>query len=273
MPLDLRALPEPAELHARFAAQRALHWADPLPTKAQITAEFGPLATGQALSRLDAIGWMNAEATGEMLASARPGSVMYQLDRRIKSPQSLARKVRKYLGRSQRPPSIEDLQRFTVIVPAHDELVDLVKHVASELQERGWQLNQVRNSYTEGSRYKGFHLDTQDPRGQRIEVQLHTTASIAVKEATTTLYEIERDTRVSKTDRDDARAECVRLSAKLPTPQGLDELTDLGGCPVTVRGYGLGRTSTKHVGVEEPHVPNLRLCSERRRLTGKEKEL
>jgi hypothetical protein len=273
MPPDLRALPEPAELHARFAAQRALQWEHPLPTKAEIAAEFGPIATGRALSQLDAIGWMNAEATREVLAAAKSGSVMYQLDKRIKSPLSLARKINKYTGTSQRPPSIEDLQRFTVIIRAHDELVDLVKHVASELQDHGWQLSAVRNSYVEGSRYKGVHLDTQDPRGQRIEVQLHTAASIAVKEATTSLYEIERDPRLRRTSREEAKAECVRLSAKLPTPRGLDELADLGGCPVTVRGYGLGRTSTQQVGVEGTHVPNHRPWAERGRLTGKEKEL
>jgi hypothetical protein len=94
-----------------------------------------------------------------------------------------------------------------------------------------------------------------------------------VKEATTSLYEIERDVRLPKDDRDQATAECVRLSAKLPTPQGLDELTDLGGCPVTVRGYGLGQTPGRQVGVNGTHVPDLRLSFEGKRLTSKEKEL
>lgn len=271
--MDLRALPEPTDLHARFAAQRALQWGHPLPTKAEIAAEFGPLATGRALSQLDSIGWMNAEATREVLASTKPGAAIYQLDKRIKSPQSLARKVKKYTGRSGRLPSIEDLQRFTVMAHAHDDLVDLVRHVAGDLQGRGWQLSGVRNSYVEGSRYKGVHLDTQDPRGQRIEVQLHTVASIAVKEATTSLYEIERDIRLPRNNRDEAMVECVRLSAELPTPQGLDELTSLGGCPVTVRGYGLRQAPTREVGVDGAHVPDLRLSAERKKLTSKEKEL
>jgi hypothetical protein len=103
----------------------------------------------------------------------------------------------------------------------------------------------VRNSYVDGSRYKGLHLDWRNPAGLRIEIQVHSPSSVAIKEATTRLYEVERDRSLPRPDRDAARAECVRLSATLEQPPGLDRLTSLGGCEVYVRGYGLGRRTGK----------------------------
>jgi hypothetical protein len=201
---------------------------------------------------LDGIGWRNAEATKELLSSVADGARLYQLERRIKSPQSLARKIKKQIGGSRRQPSLEDLQRYTVMTSDHERLVDLLKGTASRLQDRGWELKRIRNSYVPGSRYKGIHLDTHDPRGQRIEVQVHSAASLAVKEATTRPYEVERDERRPKPEREVARGECIRLSESLPTPRGLDHLTELGGCPVTVRGYGLDRNPDRPSGTTSP---------------------
>ena len=148
----------------------------------------------------------------------------------------------------------------------------MARHVTDEIRARGWTIDGVRNSYVDGSRYKGLHLDIREPGGRRIEVQLHTSASIAVKQATTRPYEIERDRRNSRAVRFKARYECIQLSAALKTPRGLDRLTDLGGCAVTVRGYGLGRangkldtsprrTSGKHAAVD--HGFNVKEARER----------
>ncbi|MGW1343670.1 hypothetical protein ACWCOV_21660 [Kribbella sp. NPDC002412] len=245
MPTPLHHLPEPTDLHARFSRNHRLSWGEPLPSKAEIAAESGVLATREALTRLQAISWEDEAATGDLLALTRPGVELYQLDKRVKSPQSLARKIKKHTGKRQRSPAIEDVQRYTVMTPVHDRLAELARRAAAGLQDLGWQLAAVRNSYVEGSRYKGVHLDTVDRRGRRIEVQLHSSASIWVKEATTAPYVIERDANRPRAEPELARAECIRLSAGLPMPRGLDDLTELGGCPVTVRGYGLGRDARR----------------------------
>lgn len=169
-PVSLEGLPEPRELHARFSAEYPLNWGDPLRTAAQIAAESGARATRRALLQLSGIGDRNADATRDMIGSVAAGAKLYQLERRIKSPQSLARKIKKEIGGSRRQPSLEDLQRYTMMTGDHDRLVDLLKETAAQLQDRGWALKGVRNSYVPGSRYKGIHLDTYDPRGQRIEV-------------------------------------------------------------------------------------------------------
>jgi hypothetical protein len=268
-PPDLEGLPEPHELHARFSAEYPLNWGDPLPTTAQIAAEFGTRATRQALLQLSGIGWRNAEATKELFGAVAEGARLYQLERRIKSPQSLARKIKNQIGGSRRQPSLEDLQRYTMMTGDHERLVDLLKETASRLQDRGWELKRIRNSYVPGSRYKGIHLDTHDPRGQRIEVQVHSAASVAIKEATTRSYEIERDERRPKPERELARGEGIRLSESLPTPRGLDQLTELGGCLVTVRGYGLDRNPDRPSGTTSPqqsgdHRPGIRRRADRK---------
>ncbi|MDX6280739.1 MAG: hypothetical protein QOH03_1810 [Kribbellaceae bacterium] len=128
--------------------------------------------------------------------------------------------------------------------------VALAKSVTQELQAKGWRLTRARNSYVERSRYKGLHLDWRTPGGQRVEVQVHSPRSVQVKESTTRLYETERDRRRPAQERDAARAECVRLSASLTPPDGLEELKTLGECEVEVRGYGLGRVATPVAEVE-----------------------
>jgi hypothetical protein len=225
------------------------------------------------LLQLDGIGWRNGVATKELLGSVADGAQLYQLERRIKSPQSLARKIKKQIGGSRQQPSIEDLQRYTMMTGDHGGVVDLLKETATRLQDRGWELKRVRNSYVSGSRYKGIHLDTYDPRGQRIEVQVHSTASLAVKEATTRPYEVERDERRAKPERELARGECILLSESLPTPRGLNQLTELGGCPVTVRGYGLDSNPERPNGTTSPQQSSERRAGAVRRADRKGQEL
>jgi hypothetical protein len=260
-------LPEPADLHARLSREHPLDWGDPLPTTARIAAKYGDQATHLALSQLNNLDPKVEQATQDLVASTRPGSTMYQVHHRIKSPQSMARKLSDRLGATRKPPVLEDVLRYTVVADEPDRLVELARHLVSELQDRGWQLKSVRNSYVDGSRYKGLHLDTVDAGGRRVEVQLHTPASVAVKEATTRLYEVERDTRSPGVERDLARAECVRLSTALETPRGLDELASLGECRVEVRGYGLGRATDNTNRNARPQGPVKQPTPEHRKVT------
>ncbi|GAA1711468.1 hypothetical protein GCM10009745_69460 [Kribbella yunnanensis] len=140
---------------------------------------------------------------------------------------------------------IEDAQRYTVAAVAHGQLVEVAQSTAEHLLRHGWELTAVRNSYVDGSRYKGLHIATLDPRGRRIEVQVHSRASLSVKEGTTKPYEIARNRDLSPLVREQARLEAVRLTDGLETPPGLDDLRQLGGCSVRVAGYGLGRESQR----------------------------
>jgi hypothetical protein len=248
-PPNLEGLPEPDELHARYSQRYPLDWGESLPTAAQLAGEFGAVATRAALRQLDELGRSVDLATGDLLAAVPSEGSMYQLEHRLKSPQSLARKLAGRVDKEGQAPEVEDLLRYTYLTEA-ERFVDLAKSVTQELQAKGWRLTRARNSYVERSRYKGLHLDWCTPGGQRVEVQVHTPRSAAIKESTTKLYETERDRRRPAQERDIARAECVRLSASLGPPQGLDELDMLGGCKVEVRGYGLQRGAAPVIDVE-----------------------
>lgn len=247
-------LPEPAALYQVFAAHYPLDWGEPLPTKAELAAKFGGLATRRALELLSAIDWRDAAATADLLALVPPGAGLYQLEKRIKSPESLARKIKDSTGKRQRPPVIEDVQRYTLLTTVHDRLAELTKRSANDLHEHGWRLTGVRNSYVDGSRYKGIHLNSVDPRGRRIEIQVQSTAAVAVKEATTKPYEIARNADLPRGVREEARLECIRLSNSLPNPVGLDRLTELLGIPVQRKGYGHGQVDGRRDGKKTPGV-------------------
>lgn len=243
-------VPEPSELHARHSRKYPLDWGEKLPTAAQIAAEFGVRATRAALRQLDQLGRAVELATDDLLAVMPPGASMYQLKHRLKSPQSLARKLAGRLDQEKQAAQVEDVLRYTYLTDA-SRFVELAGLVTEELQAKGWRLAGVRNSYVDRSRYKGLHLDWRTPAGQRVEVQVHTPQSVTVKESTTKLYEVERDRKRPRHERNAARAECVRLSASLMPPQGLTELRTLGQCKVDVRGYGLGESVPSAQGESE----------------------
>lgn len=91
-PAGLRNLPEPADLHAVLARNRPVNWGHPLPTKAELVAEFGPEAARLAIAALDARVAIEPAATAEFVAALSDESTSYKLESRVKSPQSLARK-------------------------------------------------------------------------------------------------------------------------------------------------------------------------------------
>lgn len=106
------------------------------------------------------------------------------------------------------------------------------------MSDSGWRVERAFHSYTEGSRYKGLHAGMRSPASGAVEVQFHSAASTAVKEATTGLYAIERSTDSTPAERMAARIQSIELSHSLRPPAGLLGLGDLGGIPVAVTTYG-----------------------------------
>ncbi|ADB34383.1 hypothetical protein Kfla_5370 [Kribbella flavida DSM 17836] len=229
-------LPEPEDLQAEFsAAGHDLDWGDPVPTRADIVAEFGPEATAASFTLLRRLLAHHDEATRQFLHAIRSGDVPHELDHRIKSPQSLARKLWKY--RHMQLP-VDDVLRYTVVTEHPDRLIDSARETVARLAETGWQVQSAHQSYVDGSRYKGIHAIMRTATGTEVEVQFHSVESIQVKTRTTGLYHVERDPTQPKTVRAEATAEAVRLSAAMRQPAGLDAFTELGGCRVEARRYG-----------------------------------
>ena len=179
--------------------------------------------------------------TAEFLACASAGCSPYQLVRRVKSPESLARKIRDWQGSNARRP-IDDLLRYTVLTESPDELVAAAVQTADALTERGWQVAYAMHSYTDGSRYKGLHAYLRTPDISRIEIQWHSIASVQDQGTDDTVVR-DRSQRARDRRRADSRPadSAWRLSAQLRPPDGIDDLTELGGKRVAVNNYSDSR--------------------------------
>jgi hypothetical protein len=227
--------PEPAELHAQLSRAHPLDWGD-LPTRQEIMAKYGRRATDRALRLLAGAARTEARITADVTGSLDGGAFAYHLENRLKSPESLARKLKTnnvYRRPGEEP---EDVLRYTVGVDRPDQVVAAAHVVVGRLQARGWSVEAAHHSYVERSRYKGLHAFLRG-HGQLIELQVHSRESLAVKEETTRPYEIVRDRDRPKKERDEQEDFCIDRSDTLTQPAGIDGLTRLGGVPVVVRHY------------------------------------
>ncbi|MFI7064139.1 hypothetical protein ACIBL3_24340 [Kribbella sp. NPDC050124] len=244
MPTALHNLPEPTDLHASLTVERPLDWGAPIATKAEIAAKYGAGAAAESLRRLTKAAAVEDRITAAVISALGADAAPYHLANRLKSPESLARKLVKYADyyrRSNHDP--EDVLRYTAAVKHPDEITKAAVRAIERLQNQQWQMESAIHSYVEGSRYKGLHAFLRS-QGERIELQVHSGESIDVKEQTTPLYEIERDTKQPRDLRDAARRECIALSDRMAQPAGIDDLVELGG--VAVRAVSYGKQSPTH---------------------------
>jgi len=182
---DPEHLPAPSELHARFSTKIApVDWGERLPTAAEIIQLYGARATAGSLRLLERAITTEPRITAQFLEAMPPSASAYRPECRIKSPESLARRLRDMRESKQRHPP-DDLLRYTALTEGPDTLVDTARETCEELRRAGWQVRYARQSYSEGSRYKGIHSYFVTPSDDRVEVQFHSVASARVKEATT----------------------------------------------------------------------------------------
>ena len=227
---------DPAALHRAFETTYPLSWSHTPLSVAEISRLHGGPATRRSLQLLEQAAAVEPTVTSQFLDSLPLGTSPYQLDRRVKSPESLARKIVDWEIAGQSRP-INDLLRYTVLTESPDELVAAACRAVDALNDHGWRVGSAMHSYTEGSRYKGIHAGMATAAGPRIEVQFHSVASVKVKELTTPWYEVERSPAATAQERAEARLNCVEASKTLRPPSGIDRLTTLGGTRVAVNNY------------------------------------
>lgn len=190
--------------------------------------------------------------TTDFLAALPKDADPHGLEFRVKSPDSLARKLD---DRHRQDPftspydvadRITDVVRYTAITESTAAVVPTAQTVVKRLRRRGWAITQAEHSYVAGNPYKGLHVLATHSSGQTAEFQFHTKAGQQVKDRTHLDYEAARDTATPAGRRAELRAKMVRNWARLPTPEGLDEMTMLGGCRVMVKVYpGGAKTPSK----------------------------
>ncbi|MGW6280723.1 hypothetical protein [Kribbella sp. NPDC055071] len=243
--------PDPTTLHQAFTTTHPLDWGPNALSAADIANLHGTKATRKSLQLLERAAAIEPQITSQFLAAVPPTASPYHLDRRVKSPESLARKLRNEQGTDVRG-SVDDLLRFTVLTATPDELVTAALQTVDKLTGSGWRVTFAVHSYSDGSRYKGIHAYLKTPDSPRIEVQVHSVASIQVKELTTPWYEVERSRHATDDERGEARRKCVEASAQLEPPPGIDHLASLGGRPVAVHNYSDSRQKASALGNDSP---------------------
>lgn len=223
-----------------------VNWGEEPATPERLYQEYGndiAAATIQALQRIRA----DEPEITRMLITAASGSGARMPDEllawRVKSPQSLARKIDKKTAGPAGDESaaniagrLTDVVRYTAIVDRHEEIASRASAMVADLNRRGWQIVEAEQSYVAGNPYKGLHMLARTPSGQVIELQVHSVASQAIKDRQHVDYETERDDSQPIAERAAAHARMVAAWAAAPPPPGLDGLV-LGGIAVVRKPY------------------------------------
>lgn len=161
------------------------------------------------------------------------GGEMSGLEFRLKGQDSLARKL---VAVSQdEAVSIEvasqrltDTVRYTSLYQA-DDLVSGYRATAAALEDQGYSLHKFTNYFGSGGAYEGLNTWWKDGEGHIFELQFHTPASLQIKEANHTLYELWRVSQDSaeRTRLWDAMIDAWQ-AAEYQRPAGWEELGTFG---------------------------------------------
>ncbi|GAA2062753.1 hypothetical protein GCM10009801_06130 [Streptomyces albiaxialis] len=167
-------------------------------------------------------------------AARRNGAELVGFEHRLKSPDSLKRKVATYMkGDEKHPPTnvdtalerVNDAVRYTFVWD-DKKYTKGVRGASRDLVS--WQYNSVRwaNTWDSKDRYKAINSAWRDPlRDQKFEVQFHTPASKAAQEETHKLYEEQRLPGTPPARKAELQREQGRIFAAVPVPEGAGALT------------------------------------------------
>ena len=134
------------------------------------------------------------------------GARMYGLEHRLKTKESLARKIRadskeKGISQEEAANGIKDSVRYTSLAGDRN-FVSSYNSVKSALAKKGYEEVRCRNYfdlYRKGeAKHKQVTSVFKDKKGNTFELQFHTESSIKAKEAKTPLYEEARKTGTSE---------------------------------------------------------------------------
>lgn len=140
-------------------------------------------------------------ALTELITStvAEQGGEMVYLEHRLKTKESLERKIKKDVKEkgvteSKAAADISDAVRYTAIYDSGN-LVAKAKVTQSALEDQGWEKydSKWKNYFGPGDAYDGYNCVFRHKKtGQRFELQFHTKASHKIKESNHKIYEKSR---------------------------------------------------------------------------------
>ena len=163
---------------------------------------------------------------------AQSGGSLAMLEQRLKSTDSLARKIdadsnsQEFNGdKKAASNSISDAIRYTMVVPEGSYTEGLSQTVKT-LEAAGFQLR-TKNFWKPGDPYDGTNIKA-TKNGLAVELQVHTPKSLEIKEGV--LHKIYEEYRVSpdNTVRRTAWDKMVEIAKSIPKPAGYQTLLTIG---------------------------------------------
>lgn len=229
----------------RIAGVPEADWGSSPLTPQQTYETYDRPIAGAAVALLEQMRQEEPRMTADVLESLPPGARAHGLEYRVKSPQSLARKVwtkvRNSRGREsahQVSGSLTDVVRYTGVARTPDEVVPTAQSTLEQMRSRGWTVVEAEHSYVEDNPYKGLHTLLRDgDTGITVELQFHSEQSQDVKDANHADYELARDLTQPVEARDAADERMRQAWAHVDQPAGLESLHTLGECPVEPKHY------------------------------------
>ena len=163
------------------------------------------------------------DRNGCMRTLERSSAKLQGLDYRLKSTDSLARKITSDADEDQvslaaAAAGISDVLRYTLTCSDADYST-MVPQAMAALTEKGYRVEKFRNAWG-GKFYQGVNVHLMSPAGVRVELQFHTPQSFAVKQASHAVYEIRRNPASSAEEVEEATRLSIAYNAAVVVPEG-----------------------------------------------------
>lgn len=208
---------------------------------------LGALSDAERATLLDELAAARSEAThilGELQSLAAGVNARLGLtgadalrtlgeEHRVKGAESLARKYRTTLATlgydiGSALATVNDVVRFSLRGPESELYGPAVDNVLASLEERGYQVTNLKNFWRSGNRFFGLNCTLVSPGGRTFELQFPTATSYAIGKQTHVPYEVVRDPAQPAADRVHAFLDILAINksqgAAARMPGGMEAL-------------------------------------------------
>jgi hypothetical protein len=164
------------------------------------------------------------------IESQDPDRHLIGFEHRLKGRDRIKEKVHKTIKESDRSPEqavslVPDAIRYTFQY-REASYTQGVRADIARLQDQGFELDKLKNSWSD-EQYKGINSQWTEPdTGQRFEVQFHTRISFEAKQLTHGAYERLRTRQADKFEELVLEAFQTKVTAEVPIPPGADGIPD-----------------------------------------------
>lgn len=165
-------------------------------------------------------------------AARKAGSKMYGLENKLKTKESISRKINKNAKEKNQSLSksandIKDAVRFTTISP-EKTFVSSYEKVKKELERKGYKETRCKNYFElfrEGKvKHKSVQSTYATKDGYEFEIQFHTKASQDAKTKKIPLYEERRSLNVTKKRAKELENQMVNLALNVKDPINIERI-------------------------------------------------